>query len=92
MKERAFGSIVASAVAGLFVMSAAHAQDAAPEAKAEATKAAAYCQNASCKGKSACQGHGNESCKGQNSCKGHGFIEAKDGAACKKAGGKWMTK
>ena len=93
MKERAFGSIVASAVAGLFVMSAAHAQDhAAPAAATDAAAKAPYCQNASCKGKSACKGHGNEACKGQNSCKGHGFIEAKDAAACKKVGGKWMAK
>ena len=91
MKERAFGSIVASAVAGLFVMSAAHAQDAAAPAAPAGAKVP-YCQNASCKAKSACKGHGNESCKGQNACKGHGFVEAKDAGACKKAGGKWMPK
>ncbi len=92
MKERAIGSIVASAVAGLFVMSAvAHAQETNHAAGGDAAKAP-FCQNNSCKGKSACKGHGNESCKGQNACKGHGFVEAKDAAACKKAGGKWMPK
>ncbi|RZA26848.1 MAG: hypothetical protein EOP10_02240 [Proteobacteria bacterium] len=89
MKERAFGSVVASAVAGLFVMSAAHAQDAA--APAAGDKPAAYCQNNSCKGKSACGAHGSSD-KGKNSCKGHGFLEAKDAAECKKAGGVWKTK
>lgn len=87
-----FGSLVASTVASMFVMSAAHAADAAAPAAGKEAAPAPYCQNASCKGKSACKGHGNEACKGQNACKGHGFIEAADAKACKKAGGKWMPK
>ena len=50
-----------------------------------------YCQNNSCKGKSACGGMGNKNgCAGQNECKGKGWLKASSKEACKKAGGKWM--
>jgi len=90
MKERAFGSMVASTVASLFVMSAAHAGDAhAPADKAaKADAKAPYCR-AEQKLTSACKGHGNANCAKQNEA-GKGFLEAKDEGACKKAGGKWM--
>ncbi|RZA26783.1 MAG: hypothetical protein EOP10_02510 [Proteobacteria bacterium] len=91
MKERAFGSVVASAVAGLFVMSAAHAEEAAAPAAAS-KPALPYCEasGASCKGKSGCQGKKDEAKAG--SCKGHVIAEAKDANACKTAGGIWKTK
>ena len=85
--KKSFGAAIATAVAGMLVTSAVHAEDAKPAA---GDKPAAFCQNNSCKGKSACKGHGNDACKGQNSCKGHGFLEAADAKGCKKAGGKWQ--
>ncbi len=94
MKERAFGSIVASAVAGLFVMSAANAAETAAPAPAKAEKPAGYCQNASCKGHSKCAAHGNAACAGKNGCKGQGFLERTTKEACetpdkKKVVGVW---
>ncbi len=81
MKERAFGSIVASAVAGLFVMSAAHASD----TSADAAKVP-FCAS-KCAGKGDCKGAKND-CKGHNA-KGEGFLKVADEGACKKAGGTW---
>jgi hypothetical protein len=60
-------------------------------AKEHAKAPEAFCQNESCKGKSACKGHGNDACDGQNGCKGTGFLKAKGEKECKKAGGKWTT-
>ena len=81
--NKVFGAFASAAMAGLI----------ATAVKAEETKtpAEAYCQNNTCKGKSACKGHGNDSCKGQNSCKGQGWIKAKDQAACVKGKGTWMA-
>lgn len=62
----------------------------AAQAEEGGDKAGYYCQNNSCKGHSACQGHGNDFCKGHNACKGHGYLVAKDKKACAKAGGKWI--
>lgn len=81
--NKVFGSIVASAVAGLVVSAPVLASEPAAPAKKWA------CQNNTCKGKSACKGFGNNTCKGHNECKGHGVVTAKDEAACKKAGGTW---
>ncbi len=88
MNSKVLGSVAATAIAGLLTASSALA---AGDKKADAPKgdAKTYCQNNSCKGKSACKGHENNSCKGKNTCKGHGFLDAKDEAACSKAGGKW---
>jgi hypothetical protein len=83
--NKVFGSIVASAVAGIVMAAPVLAEDAA---KSEGAKMA--CQNNSCKGKAACKGFGNNACKGQNSCKGHGITKAPDAASCKKTGGLWM--
>jgi hypothetical protein len=82
-----FGFIIASALA---TSSFALAEDAPVTGAPTTDKAGAnYCQNASCKGKSACAAHGNASCAGKNSCKGHGFLKQANAKDCKKAGGKW---
>ena len=84
--NKVFGSIVATAVAGIMV--------AAPAAKAEDTAPGGEkmgCQNNTCKGKAACKGFDNASCAGKNSCKGHGIVKAKDEAACTKKGGTWAA-
>jgi hypothetical protein len=81
--RQVFGAVVATAVAGVLAAAPAFAEGAKKE------EAKAYCQNNSCKGKSACKAHGNDSCKGKNSCKGHVWLEAKDEAACKAATGVW---
>jgi len=83
-----FGLIVASALATASLALAEGTTAPAPGA-ADAKADAGYCQNNSCKGKSACAGHGNASCAGKNSCKGHGSLKAADAKECKKAGGKW---
>ncbi len=92
MKERAFGSLVVSTVAGLFVMSAAHAEGGhAPAGKAKADgKAEAYCQNESCKGKDLAKGATAAGCKGVSGCKGKGILAVKDAPECSEKGGKWV--
>ena len=87
--NKIFGSIAASAVAGLVLTSAAFGQGEAATKPAPDAAKKMSCQNNTCKGKSACKGFGNDSCKGQNACKGHGTVHAKTEAACKKKGGTW---
>ncbi|MCX6123897.1 MAG: hypothetical protein NTV34_04000 [Proteobacteria bacterium] len=100
MKSSVLGALVTSAFVTIASSSAFANEAAKGAAKADpaakkadpAAKSEAFCQNSTCKGHSACKGHGNEAgCKGQNSCKGHGWLDAKDDAACKTAGGKWMA-
>lgn len=76
MQKSVLGKLAASAVAGLFVASVAHAEGAAPAAGHDAK--VVKCSTA-CKGKSECKGNGNASCKGQNSCKGHGWTTQQGG-------------
>ncbi len=80
--NKLFGTIVVGAVATLAMD--ASAKDAAKSAGGEH-----FCQNNSCKGKSACHGHGNAECAGKNGCAGQGWLKAKDAKSCGKAGGKW---
>lgn len=87
MKERAFGSIVAATVAGLFVVGTAQAKDKAA-AKGENKP---YCATTKEK-QSSCKGHGNASCAGQNKKAGDGWIEAKDAAECTSKEGVWKEK
>ncbi len=87
MKANVFGTVVAGALIGLVsgvAMGEHH------EAKGDA-KAESFCQNAQCKGNSACKGHGNATCKGHNTCKGQGWIDAKDAKDCAAKKGKWVT-
>jgi hypothetical protein len=82
--NKVFGSLIASAVAGIVASAPALANEPAKEAGHKMA-----CQNNSCKGKAACKGFGNNACMGHNECKGHGILKAKDEASCKKAGGVW---
>jgi hypothetical protein len=82
--EKILGTLIASTVAAMAASGVAFANDSQTEKK-ETTE---YCQNNTCKGHSACHGHGNE-CRGQNTCKGQGYLEAKNAKECKKMGGKW---
>ena len=88
MKERAFGSIVAATVAGLFVVGTAQAKDKAEKA---GEKAKPYCATTKEK-QSSCKGHGNASCAGQNTKAGEGWIAAKDAAECASKEGVWKEK
>lgn len=81
-----FGLIIASALASSVVL--AEGTAATPAAGTD-KKDAGYCQN-SCKGKSACAGHGNASCAGKNACKGKGSTKDADAKSCKKAHGTWQ--
>jgi len=76
------GSLIASAVAGLFAMAAAPAF-AAEEKDTDQVKC---CGINSCKGTGACGG-ADHSCAGKNACKGQGWtkMSRKD---CKDKGGK----
>lgn len=85
--EKVLGVLVASAMAAFVFSGIAQAEEGAAKA---AKKAEHFCQNNTCKGHSACKGHGNDSCKGENGCKGHGFMDQSNAKDCKKAGGKWM--
>ena len=77
------GVLIASAVASLFIMNAANAQEKQSKDTAKSVKCAGVND---CKGKAACAGAKN-SCAGENGCKGQGQTEttAKD---CKDKGGK----
>jgi uncharacterized membrane protein len=76
MNKRLTGTMVAMAVAGLFMASSAIAED-APAKGAEAAKKAdqVKCLGVNeCKGKGACGGAVHE-CAGKNECKGKGWIK-----------------
>lgn len=85
--NRVFGSMVASAVAGIVISAPAFSDTHDKPAKADKMA----CQNNSCKGKASCMGFGNSTCASKNECKGHGILKAKDEAACTKAGGTWTA-
>jgi hypothetical protein len=73
------GTLVAAAVAGLFMSATPMVSSARAEGKV-------HCMGVnSCKGNGACKGADN-ACKGQNSCKGKGFIEMSE-KDCKAKGG-----
>ena len=72
------GTLIAAAVAGLFMT-------AAPLA-ASAAETTVHCQGVNaCKGKGACKSAEN-SCKGQNGCKGKGWVAMSE-KDCKAKGG-----
>ena len=83
MNKGTKGAILASAVAALFIATAAMAQDSSSTASSAAVKCVAA---NSCKGQGACKSADN-SCKGQNACKGKGFVMMPSADACTKAGG-----
>jgi hypothetical protein len=83
MNKGTKGAILASAVAAMFIATAAMAQDSSSSAGSASVK----CVGANaCKGQSACKSADN-SCKGQNACKGKGFVVMPSADACTKEGG-----
>lgn len=83
MNKGTKGAILASAVAAMFIATAAMAQDSSSSAASASVKCVAA--NA-CKGQGACKSADN-SCKGQNACKGKGFVMMPSADACTKSGG-----
>jgi len=81
------GVLIASAVASLFIMNAANAQEKQSKDTAKGVKCAGINE---CKGKGACSGADN-ACKGKNDCKGKGWVEAKTEKDCTGKGGKVVT-
>ncbi len=80
------GVLIASAVASLFIMNAANAQE-----KSKDTAKAVKCAGVNeCKGKAACAGAKN-SCAGENGCKGQGWIKVGSEKECKDKGGTVVT-
>ena len=77
------GALIAAAVAGLFIASAARAAD---EGKSEAKTVECAGIN-SCKGHGACKGAGHD-CAGKNACKGQGFDKVSSAKECTDKGGK----
>ena len=76
MNKGTKGAILASAVAALFLASAAMAQD---SGSATSSGSAAQAASTKCVGGNSCKGQGSckstqNDCKGQNGCKGKGFV------------------
>jgi len=81
MSKKLFGTIAATALAGLIVSGAS-----SPALAKGKGKDTFKCEGGNgCKGKSTCKGADNASCKGKNDCKGKGVAMVKDEAACTKA-------
>jgi len=90
MKNGTKGALMASAVAALFLASAALAQESgtAPGSASSASAPQVKCVGANdCKGHSACKSAQND-CKGKNACKGKGFVMTVSGDECTSKGGK----
>jgi len=81
------GTLLASAVATLFLATAAMAQEGAASSSSASAAGTVKCAGANaCKGQSACKSAQND-CKGQNACKGKGFMKMSSTDECTKAGG-----
>ena len=90
MKQSFKGMAIASAVAGLFEVSANAADAKAPTKEGKAAAAQVKCAHANeCKGKGACHGMGN-GCAGNNECKGKGWNMMTE-AECKAKNGSVMA-
>lgn len=79
------GTLIAAAVAGLFVAGKVVADEHATGEGGQGTAKVKCMGGNACKGKSAC-GTAEHSCAGQNACKGKGWIMTTE-AECKTAGG-----
>jgi hypothetical protein len=89
MNKRTKGALLASAVATLFLATAAMAQEpgAMSSSGSQMQGATVKCIGAnSCKGHSACKSAQND-CKGQNACKGKGFVNTSSQEECAQKGG-----
>ena len=83
MKRELKGTLIATAVAGMFIAKGALAQE--PGAKTPGTKMV-HCEGVNaCKGQGACGGAGHD-CAGKNECKGKGWIDLSSDE-CKAKGG-----
>ncbi len=90
MKQSLRGMAIASAVAGLFAVSATAADARAPAKDGKAAAAQVKCAHANeCKGKGSCHGMGN-GCAGSNECKGKGWNMMTE-ADCKAKNGTVMA-
>jgi hypothetical protein len=89
MKKGTKGALLASAVATLFIATAAMAQDsgAMSSGSSQGQPAKVKCLGANaCKGHSECKSAQND-CKGQNACKGKGFLNTSSQEECAQKGG-----
>ncbi|HEY2485717.1 MAG TPA: hypothetical protein VGI36_11235 [Candidatus Binataceae bacterium] len=89
MNKGTKGALLASAVATLFLATAAVAQDsgAMSSSSSQAQPAKVKCVGANaCKGQSSCKSAQND-CKGQNACKGKGFVNTSSQDECTQKGG-----
>ena len=87
MKKTTKGVLIASAVASMFALSAANAEEKAGKEASKAVKCAGVNE---CKGKGACSG-ANNSCAGENGCKGKGWVKVGSEKECKDKGGTVVT-
>jgi uncharacterized membrane protein len=85
-------ALLTSAVASMFALGAAHAQQQAPQGKEQKqTEKTVKCAGINaCQGKSACASAKN-ACAGKNACKGQGLKEVKSEQECKAQGGTVQT-
>ena len=87
MKVSKKGTLVAAAVAGLFIAKLAVAAEMGDAKEAGKVK----CEGInSCKGTGACGGAGH-SCAGKNECKGKGWVNTSSADECTKKGGKVVS-
>jgi hypothetical protein len=83
MRTHVKGAVIATAVAGMFVVKGAFAQ---AYRNAEELAAKVHCEGVNeCKGKGSCKSE-NNACSGKNDCKGKGWI-AMSAEDCKAKGG-----
>jgi hypothetical protein len=86
MNNRTRGAILASAVATLFLATAAVAQEAAPSSSGVSAPSVKCVGANACKGQGSCKSAQND-CKGQNGCKGKGFVMTSTPEECTGKGG-----
>jgi hypothetical protein len=87
MNKSTKGALLASAVATLFLATAAMPQEGAASSSSGSAAGSVKCVGGNaCKGQSACKSAQND-CKGQNACKGKGFVKMSTTDECTKAGG-----
>ena len=87
MNKSTKGTLLASAVAALFLATSAMAQEGAASSSSGSAAGTVKCMGANaCKGQGACKSAQND-CKGHNACKGKGFVETLTPQECTQKGG-----
>jgi hypothetical protein len=86
MNKRTKGAILASAVATMFLATAAMAQEGATSSSGASAPSVKCVGANSCKGQGSCKSAQND-CKGQNGCKGKGFVMTSTPEECTQKGG-----